>query len=293
LNLISRRRFFAGLGAATLVVAGDALAIEPRRVVVTKHLLSSPDARPDDPSVRVVQISDLHLQRVSGHSRRIAEEVNTLRPDMILFSGDMIDKSDRIPELDAFLSLLDERPLKFATLGNWEHWAHVNTNSLKDMYSARGCRLLVNETAAVRHADRDLLITGVDDWTGGRPDLAAALKDVAPRRNHLLVAHSPVFRDLIPDVRPPVASAASPQPASEAPQYSFSCVLSGHTHGGQVAFFGWAPIRPAGSGKYVSGWYRDVSPPLYVSRGLGTSLAPVRFGASPEIAFFEWRLSAA
>lgn len=64
-------------------------------------------------------------------------------------------------------------------------------------------------------------------------------------------------------------------------------MLSGHTHGGQIAVGGWAPLVPPGSGRYVRGWFRgDGAPPLYVSRGIGTSVLPLRFGATPELAVF-------
>jgi hypothetical protein len=68
-------------------------------------------------------------------------------------------------------------------------------------------------------------------------------------------------------------------------------LLAGHTHGGQVAPFGLALTLPSGSGRYVAGWYRDAGPPMYVSRGIGTSLIPVRLGATPELVRFEWQLA--
>ena len=68
-------------------------------------------------------------------------------------------------------------------------------------------------------------------------------------------------------------------------------MLSGHTHGGQVTFGGWAPVTPVGSGRYVAGWYRGSAIPLYVSRGLGETALPIRFGCPPEIAVFEWEVT--
>jgi predicted MPP superfamily phosphohydrolase len=269
-----------------VAAASNAFLIEPRRVVVTRHQLRSVGAKPTDPVMRVVQITDLHLQHMHGHARRIAEAVNNLEPELVLFTGDMIDKRDRVGELHAFLSLLDRRPPKYATLGNWEHWARVDSGQLADVYAASGCRLLVNETALLRYNGREVAITGFDDWTGGQPDVVAALQDVNPISNHLVLAHSPVFREVLTET-PARGSGFDPS------RYSIACVLSGHTHGGQIALFGWAPIRPAGSGRYVAGWYRDAAPHLYVSRGLGTSLLPVRFGASPEIACFDWQLAGA
>jgi uncharacterized protein len=70
------------------------------------------------------------------------------------------------------------------------------------------------------------------------------------------------------------------------PQY----MLTGHTHGGQLSFFGFVPILPPRSGNYVSGWYQTNSISVYVSRGLGVSVLPIRIGTVPEIGYFEWVL---
>jgi uncharacterized protein len=61
-------------------------------------------------------------------------------------------------------------------------------------------------------------------------------------------------------------------------------ILSGHTHGGQINFFGLAPFVPAGSGRYLRGLYCDFKPFMYVCKGVGTSILPFRFGARAEIA---------
>ena len=66
-----------------------------------------------------------------------------------------------------------------------------------------------------------------------------------------------------------------------------SLCLSGHTHGGQIALAGWAPFRPVGSGRFVAGFYDVPGCRLYVSRGVGTSVLPLRWGAAPEVAVFD------
>ena len=68
----------------------------------------------------------------------------------------------------------------------------------------------------------------------------------------------------------------------------FSVCLSGHTHGGQVAFGGWAPWLPVGSGRFVAGFYDVPGCRLFVSRGVGTSVLPLRLGAQPEVVVFEF-----
>lgn len=283
---ISRRRFLA-LGAAGVALVGtDAFAIEPNRVSVSRHVLGSPSS---SAPLRIVQLSDLHLQHINAHVERIARRVNEVFADVVLLTGDSIDRQDRLPELSAFLDLLGAQTPKYAILGNWEHWARVDLAKLEAVYARANCQLLVNQTAELQHQGRILLFTGLDDLTGGRPDLVSALRGVEPRTAHLLLAHSPAYRDhLALDVHPPSVAGTHLQGEVDLSRYTFQSMLSGHTHGGQIAPFGWAPLRPPGSGRYVSGWYKDAVPHLYVSRGLGTSVIPARFGAPPEIAVFDW-----
>jgi predicted MPP superfamily phosphohydrolase len=101
-----------------------------------------------------------------------------------------------------------------------------------------------------------------------------ALASATRRDHHLVLAHCPAARDAL--------GLPTEHPAS--------LVLSGHTHGGQIAPLGIATWRPTGSGRYVAGWYTDGGPPLYVSRGVGTSLVPVRIGAAPEMVRIDWWL---
>ena len=130
-----------------------------------------------------------------------------------------------------------------------------------------------------QHAGTGLRITGLDDLRSGRPDATAALAAAEPMPNHLVLAHCPAQRDQL----------------HLPPHHAADLVLSGHTHGGQVAPLGMPVVLPPGSGRYVAGWYGrqggDALPPLYVSRGVGTSLIPIRLGAVPEVAVFEWTLA--
>lgn len=261
------------LGAAGL--GAEALWWEPRSLEVTLHRLPLPAGHPP---LRFVQLTDLHLRGIGSLHRRIAAETARARPDFVLLTGDSVDRADALPALDAFLALLDPRVAKYAVLGNWEHWSGVSLDALADVYRRHNARLLVNESVAHPHPGGAVAVTGVDDLVGA-PDLRAALGDAGPAPVRLILAHSPAFRDTVAaHVRP----TGTPLDAG-----ATTLVLSGHTHGGQVTIGGWAPFVPPGSGRYVRGWFRgDGAPPLYVSRGLGTSALPIRFGSRPELAVF-------
>ena len=108
----------------------------------------------------------------------------------------------------------------------------------------------------------------------GQPASPRPIAAADPMAEHLLLAHCPAARDQLPPLAGPAVS----------------LMLSGHTHGGQIAPAGLPIVTPPGSGRYVTGWYVEGGPPMYVSRGIGTSTLPIRLGASPELVIVDWWL---
>jgi predicted MPP superfamily phosphohydrolase len=270
---LSRRRVVAAAGAGFAALAAGGIVRESRRLETTRHALGAPGA--SGRLVRLAQVSDLHMHSFTPFFGQVVACLHDLRPDVVLFTGDMIERAAGLPALETFVAECPRVP-SFAILGNWEHWSGVSADALRRLYDRHGADLLVNRSTDLMLGDRRLRITGLDDLVGGVPDAAAALGPLASAdsRNHLLLVHCPAARD------------ACPLPVG----HRADLVLAGHTHGGQIAPLGFAPVRPPGSGRYLAGWYRDAGPPLYVSRGIGTSLVPVRIGAPPEIAVFDWTL---
>jgi uncharacterized protein len=278
---MNRRRFLAlsGAAAGTVSLGGYAGWVEPRRAGFTHHRVNARTS-PAQREVTLVQVSDLHLGTVGGMHRRIAARVNALRPDLLLFTGDSVDQRGALGELRSLLALFDARTPRYAILGNWEHWSGVDLGELEDVYQRAGCRLLVNASAVHDVGGRGLVLTGLDDLVGGRPR-AGAVAEAPTGDAHVLLAHCPEHRDRL---EVSFAIGGPPVPLNLG---GIALMLSGHTHGGQVSLLGWTPVLPQGSGRYVRGWFRDPGKvPLYVSRGVGTSMLPVRLGAPPEVAVF-------
>jgi predicted MPP superfamily phosphohydrolase len=275
---VSRRRLLTAGGAIAvgvpLACGIDGLFITPRRLHTSDHLVASRAPRADT-ILRLLQVSDLHLHRIGHLETRLLEALHNSPADVIVFTGDMLDRRVDLWQLETFLRECPTGPRRFAILGNWEYWAGVPREALERLYDSHGIELLINRSVELSAAGTRVRITGLDDLRGGAPDMAAALHDATPTPNHLLLAHCPLSRDVVT------------MPGS----HPVDLVLAGHTHGGQVAPFGVALTLPAGSGRYVAGWYRDAGPPMYVSRGIGTSLIPVRLGATPELVRFEWTLA--
>jgi predicted MPP superfamily phosphohydrolase len=281
---LNRRKF---VGASAGLAAGLALegfAVEPADVELTEHEVA-PRRSSAQRRVLIAQVSDVHVGRLGSVHRRIADEIERRRPDVILVTGDLIDDADNLPLGEQVLAMLPARTPKLGILGNWEHWCGVDLDALGDAYRRHGGRLLVNETAVLHVDGRRIAFTGMDDLAG-TPDLHRALSGVEPADAHVMMAHSPAYRDRMEaDARPVEVSGAVLKAGVDLARYRFDVVLSGHSHGGQVAVLGFAPLLPDGVGPYVRGWFRHLDPPLFVSRGIGTSVIPVRVGSRPEVAF--------
>lgn len=266
---MNRRKFvgYSAAGAAALVF-GD-MVIEPHRLETTFNKVAVVPA-PSGKRIRAVQISDLHLNGFGSHEERIAAAARSAKPDVILITGDSLDHAGRETILDQVMNSLDRDIPKLAILGNWEYWAGIDIPGLSRLYERYNCRLLVNRSATLDFGPNRLRFVGIDDYVAGRPDFGAAFADKSDVSAEVILAHCPVHRDFLAD--------------------RSSVMIAGHTHGGQVTLFGWAPRLPQGCGRYNRGWYsprNNVKGGLYVSRGLGNSLVNLRMGSIPEVAVLD------
>lgn len=234
------------------------------------HLNSNPEIT----HLKAIQISDLHLKKLRFHHDAMCKQIENSHPDLLLLTGDLIDDAKNLPELESFLKLLPLATPKFAVLGNWEYWGGVAISELQCLYAKYGCKLLINSQESVVLKGRKITITGIDDFVAGKADIKKATENFSKSDYHLVLNHCPQYSEQIcleVDEKIPV-----------------DLILSGHTHGGQINFFGFVPFLPQGSGRFVGGWYTVGKHNLYVSKGIGTSILPIRFGARAEIAIFNF-----
>jgi len=277
-------------GGAALVTAGaltvgiDSLCLTPFKLDVSHHSFGAPAPLPANPTslappevrrLRIAHVSDLHLHRVGPLEERVLAALHRLAPDLLVITGDSLSAARGEGALVDFLAACPDVPHRLAILGNWEINSGVPVERLQRHHQRHGFELLVNRSVRLAVGDRSVRVTGFDDIRQGCPDPVAALAGAEPCDHHLVLAHCPVHRDKL----------ALPA------EHPADLVLSGHTHGGQVAPGGVALLTPPGSGRYVAGWYRDGGPPLFVSRGIGTSTLPIRLGSVPELACIDWHLS--
>lgn len=219
---------------------------------------------------RAVQISDLHLERYLARHDTILERISELKPDWIFVTGDLLNTPAGLPHLFRFLSSLRQLALVYMTLGNHDHFSGVPLGRFLDFADRHKLHLLVNQVTFVPSGSAELCIIGLDDPSTHRADIRC-IPPLVPGRFTVLLAHAPNVIDLLE------------------PEHAVDLVLCGHSHGGQWQFGLVHPFwLPYGCRGRVEGLYVRNGHRMYVTRGLGWSLLPIRFNCPPEIVLIEW-----
>lgn len=257
--------------AASLSQAARAALAEPymlkveRQTILLRRLPRALDG------LRVVQLSDIHHSPFTGSSQiqHAVETANSLAPDIIALTGDYVSHAREFAAPCAeMLGRLRARYGVYAVLGNHDHW--TDAPLITDLFRAEGIRVLINEGMRFEQRGAAFWLAGVDDTMVGLEDLPLALAGSRDEEMKLLLAHNPII-------------------LRRAARAGVDLVLSGHTHGGQVA---WRSERSA-SGRprrrLLKGLGHRADTQIYVTRGLGTSVLPIRYGCPPEVSLLELR----
>lgn len=164
-------------------------------------------------------------------------------PISLLFTGDTISRRNTLHILEELLNLIDPKILKIVILGNKEYDARVILADLKQTFAPYNGHILVNENFVYTKNNRSINILGIDDFLHGNPDFTEAISGIKNTSlETVILNHCPEYTDTIVEL-------------NKIAKIPLKVVLSGHTHGGQVTFFGLKIYTPAGSGRYLKGWY--------------------------------------
>lgn len=279
----SRRRFLqAGvLGALGLALYSGEIA--RHWIEIVRRDAQIPGLPPDFEGLKVVQLSDIHLDNFTEpfFLREAVRRINQLDPDIIFLTGDYVTNGfgnrfgmDRFAIGAAWQCaniLLGLRCRRiYAVLGN--HDLDVNAKQVSSALRDNGITVLRNSYLPIEHGKSRLWLAGLDDPVVGNPLPELAIPPAIrnqPGEPVILLCHAPDF-----------ARTLSTMPAGQA----VSLMLSGHTHGGQIRLPAVGPlVLPIGGKLFPEGLYRLGRMQLYVNRGLGTVGVPFRFDCPPEI----------
>lgn len=239
----------------------------------------------------IAQISDLHVGTYGYDTTYVAEvvdEVNSLSPNMIAFTGDIVNRISS--ELEPFVGTLSQLKAPdgvYSILGNHDYGDYYNWPSdaqkqanlehLCNLQKQMGWKMLNNAYDIVRRSNDSIAIIGVEN-VGDPPfhtygDLDAAYPALDDPTTKILLSHNPAHWD---------------NDIQDAPDKNIALTLSGHTHAMQMCVFGWSPAAfryPTWSGLYKD----NDKHRLYVNIGIGEVAIPSRIGATPEITLITLR----
>lgn len=286
----SRRRFLfdgtLGIGCvSTLAVGADATLVEPWDLRVTRYEIPIADLPAPLVGLKLVQLSDTHLgPRIpASFIRDAVAQTLALAPDIVLLTGDYVHNGPQWvePAAKLFAPLAAPGRVVAGVLGNHDWWA--GGQRVADALTRMGVRMIDNARCFYDPRSRSfvadsttphgecLCISGVGDLKEDHVDFRAALAGVPDAMPRLMLAHRPDTAEL-PELH-------APRPPR------IDLMLCGHTHGGQVRLpiLG-TPMVPSRYGsKYSAGLVQGPACRVLISRGVGMSIVPVRFGVPPEI----------
>ncbi len=259
----------------------------------TREVDVSIDGLPESlQGLRIVQLSDIHLGSWANKApmEKAVAIVNDLKPDLVLFTGDMVNYSSNETEgYETILSKVKAKMGVYAILGNHDYGDYVpwpdeeaKANDLKKLeafYEKIGWKLMRNEHTVINIDGGSILLAGVENWSDiarfhRYGDMRLTMKDAPSADVSILMSHDPTHWEA--------------EVVKKYPQ--FDLTLSGHTHGMQMGFQGfgikWSPsqyVFKNWGGMYKKELANKHISRLYVNLGLGHIAYPGRVGILPEI----------
>ena len=245
-------------------------------IVITKSVYSASGVPKAFDGFKILQISDLHNKEFGKNQSELMKHTKKLQPDIIVVTGDLIDshRTDLAVSMEYISQAVKVAPVYYVT-GNHEKRSELYTTLEKQLFNA-GVNLLDNRSILLERNQEAIALAGMEDpyllpKEYGRDaileDILSSVSGEVPAGFKILLSHRPELIDLYA-------------------KHGFDLVFSGHAHGGQFRLPGFGGVIAPGQGlfpKYTSGVIKKNQTSMYVSRGLGNSVIPVRIFNRPEL----------
>lgn len=291
----TKRRFIFGfgliLGAMAFLSASYGITFGKFQFNLHETEISSERIPKEFDGYKIVQLSDFHISCYINNEDKLeelVEMVNQLNPDLLVFTGDMVNNT--AGELSPFVNLLQRLQAidgKYSILGNHDYgnyttWETEEAKSadhqlLIQLQEQAGFSLMMNESREILRGDQKISLIGVENI--GKPpfpvygDLQKAVEQVDSTTFRILLSHDPSHWDM------------------EVLDSDIELTLSGHTHGMQLGLevpgIKWSPAQYRYS--RWAGLYEEDGQYLYVNRGIGFIGFSGRVGIWPEVALITLR----
>ncbi|PHR71851.1 MAG: hypothetical protein COA67_05515 [Lutibacter sp.] len=291
---ISRSSFITkvGLGVSGIIFGSYAYGVLKGRYSfkIFKEKISFPNLPSAFNGLRIVQISDLHLGSFINdfdEVSRVVPMINDLKPDLIFFTGDMVNvHSDEAEPWIGIFSKLKANYGKYSIFGNHDYCDYSNypqdarkksISRLKEIHHEMGFNLLEDEHVFLEKENQKIALIGMHNWGKGFHEignLENSLKGLEDNYFKMLLSHDPTLWE-----------------EKVKGKKNIDLTFSGHTHGMQMGIeipflkIKWSPIKLRY--KRWAGLYKYEKNYIYINRGLGFLGFPGRVGIAPEITLIE------
>jgi len=218
--------------------------------------------------IRILHLSDLHFPMFKGKLNKALQQISSLKPEAIFLTGDLVSNKRGMRQLEHFLSSLPKDSIVIGCPGNWDYKGDKHLQNVSKIIREANVYWMMNQRILLKNGDSKIEIIAMDDIDLGNCDYEWYRK---------------ILKDPWTDVR--ILLVHNPDFAHENDTASIDCILTGHTHGGQIALprHG-AIITSSAYGKlYEAGWYQKNKSRLYINRGLGETTIPLRLFAPAEM----------
>jgi len=245
-------------------------------IEVTRHNIRLKNLPLSFNGLRIVQLTDIHHSKYVSFNDvfRMVKLANQQKPDIVVLTGDYITWSKKfIQPVAEALKNLKARLGVYAVLGN--HDFRVDAEKISSALEKAQIEVLRNTSRRIDYRGDSLWIAGVDEYSYGQSNIPKALFGIPSLQPKILLAHNPEIISL-------------------AAHHQVDFVLSGHTHGGQVKIPYLKPLNSMTQPNqgFLEGFVRNGKTQMYISRGLGKVVVPLRILCPPEIPVFYLQKSA-
>lgn len=259
------------------IVYYNAVYINPKQIKVRTEYLKNSKLPSSFNDFTIAYFSDLHYGMVDEiFIVNALSEIENMQPDLILFSGDLVDHYSNNPlndiqreNITAALKELKAPYGKFAVLGNHDLDSENTKNAITNILTDAGFELITNKNIAIYNDVGDFFkLIGIDSMALGNPDLVSAFEGVDDTSFNLSICHTPDIFDQLPSQN--------------------DYLLSGHSHGGQVYLsFLTSFYTPYGSKNYYHGKHHRGDMTLDITNGVGMTAKSIRLNADAEVVIYK------
>lgn len=250
--------------------------IEPMSLI-TKEYAIYDDIPNSFDSLKIVHFSDLHYNRALtiNKVKDIVKEINLINPDIVVFTGDLVDEDVYLEDKDYDLLIntlkeINAKYGKYAILGNHDY--NLNINKVIDTYKSSDFKYLDNNYDIIYSNSLDkIFLGGINNYKEEDTfKIFDYFNDTEDENIYkIILTHEPDITDDILEKK------------------DINLILAGHSHNGQIRLpIVGAMYTPPGSKKYYDNHYKINDTNLYISSGIGFSLVNYRFLDKPSINFY-------